>query len=143
MNNQKIGQFTAEIAHLDMKDLQNPRENQIIEVDKGYLSRIKRLRQGLNRVINDEDPSSSMAQSQLNSILKSLMKIEQGAEVRIAALDSRKNHSRQSEDISPEVLKEMETEFAEKKASAIVICEKAKEVREEVEKVIMNIPNFI
>lgn len=143
MSIQKIGPFTAEIASLSMKDLKNPGENQVIAGDKGYLSRIKRLSEGLIRVKNDEKSSPSMIQSQLNSILKSLIKIEQGAEVRIAALDSRKNNSRQSDSISPEVLKEMEREFAEKKASAIVIRARAQEVREGVEEALKDFPDVI
>lgn len=135
----QIGQFTGEIIGMELSSLENPQEDCVLEEDMFQLERIKREARGLANILADEDYTPVQRRTQLESIIKALKRIEKSADIKIKAMDRRKLDSRQSQDIMLIVLQEIETELAEKKASAIVIFGKAQETRERVEAALIDV----
>lgn len=135
----QIGQFTAEVMKVDLSDLENPQEDCVLEDDKPQLKRIKKMAKGLEQIQAEQSYTLTMRRTQLNSILKTLTKIESDAGVQIGSMKRRKDLTKASQEIMLDELRDMEIEFTNKKASAIVIQMKAREVRERVEAALQDV----
>jgi len=147
----QIGCLTAEVMKLDLSDLEDPREDCVLEKDQPALKRINRMAEGLVKIQADDSYTALMRRTQLTSILKTLTKIEGEADIAVRSMERRKTNTRASQEIHAKDIQGLEEErfideyreafqeFAAKKASAIVIQMKAKEVRERVEEALKDV----
>lgn len=155
-----IGQLTAEIVKVDLSSLDEPGAECVLEDDLPQLKRIHGMVQGLVEITLDKRMNSVQRRTQLESIRKTVVKIEESADLKIKAMDRRKINTRTSQDLSQEfvqeaernfgprssqkisidVFREAEQEFAIKKASAMAIHQKARDAIEQIDKALVKVP---